>query len=87
MALSVWFHDDVRRILAATHETMRTAMAAAPPLDPEAAAAYQQGFGDAVRAMAIAFGVRPGSGASPSDWRALVSRVQPSWPGIEDDFT
>jgi len=60
--LDLWFADDVKRILASTHETMRASMGAAPPLDPELAAAYQRGFVDALRAVAVAFGVAsPGS--------------------------
>jgi len=57
--LDLWFPDDVRRTLcvASTHETMAASMRAAPPLNPETAAAYQQGFQDALRAVGVAFGV------------------------------
>ncbi len=55
--LDLWFPDDVKRILASTHETMAASMRAAPPLNPETAAAYQQGFQDALRAVGVAFGV------------------------------
>jgi hypothetical protein len=57
MALDLWFQEDVARILAATQETMNNSMGAVSPLDPEVGAAYQQGFADALRAVAIAFGV------------------------------
>lgn len=62
MGLDIWFPQDVARILAATHETMVSAMAGASidataPADPDVAAAYQKGFADALRAVAIAFGV------------------------------
>ncbi|MBU0610228.1 MAG: hypothetical protein KKI08_20255, partial [Armatimonadetes bacterium] len=49
--------QDVARILASTHEAMAASMRAAPPLDPEMAGAYQQGFADALRAVGVAFGV------------------------------
>lgn len=57
MGLDVWFRDDVARILAATHETLQASSRGAPPLDPERAEAYHQGFDDALRAMAVAFGL------------------------------
>jgi hypothetical protein len=57
MGLDLWFPDDVKRILASTHETMAASMRAAPPLNPEMAEAYQQGFVDALRVVAVAFGV------------------------------
>ena len=69
MPLDLWFRDDISRILAATHETFRASAAfrcdSAPAPDPlaaEATLAYQQGFSDALRAIALAFGV--GSPAS-----------------------
>jgi hypothetical protein len=73
MGLDLWFQDDVRRILAATHETMVASMRAAPPLNLETAEAYQQGFGDALRAVAVAFGVTaPGQVTrSPVAWRTI----------------
>ena len=67
MALDLWFREDVARILAATQETMRCSMGAVLPVDPEMGTAYQQGFVDALRAVAIAFGVvpLPAPGATP----------------------
>ena len=66
MGLDVWFQQDVARILASTHETMAASMRATVPLDVEIAEAYQRGFVDALRAVAVAFGVarpsRDGSG-------------------------
>ena len=59
MGLDLWFREDVARILASTQETMHNSLGAVPPLDPEKADAYQQGFGDALRAVAVAFGVCP----------------------------
>ncbi len=69
MALDLWFREDVARILLATYETMRAATAAA-----QTEPAYQRGFTDAVRAMALAFGVAgPGPGidlaAAAHVWR------------------
>ena len=61
MGLDVWFRDDVARMLAAAHETLQASSRGAPPLDPERAEAYQQGFEDALRTLAVAFGLlRPG---------------------------
>lgn len=57
MGLDLWFREDVARILASTHETLRASAGAVAPLDEEQAAAYQQGFEDALRAVGVAFGV------------------------------
>ena len=64
MGLDLWFPDDVKRILASTHETMAASMRASTPLDPETAEAYPQGFADALRAVAVAFGVASPGGLS-----------------------
>jgi hypothetical protein len=78
MALDLWFREDVARILVATQETMRNSMGAVSPVDAEVGAAYQRGFVDALRAVAIAFGVVPlvGSGAAP---RAARGRTVYGW--------
>jgi hypothetical protein len=60
MGLDLWFREDVARILAATQETMRALTEAVAPAGAEgqgSAAAYQQGFGDALRAVGVAFGL------------------------------
>jgi len=57
VALDLWFRDDVARILASTHETMRGTAGSVTPLDEQRASAYQQGFEDALRSVAVAFGV------------------------------
>jgi hypothetical protein len=57
MGLDVWFRQDVARILASTQETLAQAQGAVPPLDPERAGAYQQGFADALQSVALAFGL------------------------------
>lgn len=57
MGLDLWFQEDVARILASTQETMISSMAAVAPVSPEEADAYQQGFVDALRSVAVAFGV------------------------------
>jgi hypothetical protein len=71
--LDLWFQTDVARILAATHETMQSSLNAATPLDPELARSYRQGFGDALRAVAVAFGVAVPSesvpATPPQPWR------------------
>jgi hypothetical protein len=58
MGLDLWFREDVARILASTQETMSNSLGAVSPLDPEIASAYRVGFGDALRAVSVAFGVR-----------------------------
>jgi hypothetical protein len=79
MGLDLWFREDVVRILAATHETMRASTGAQPALDSELADAYQRGFVDALRAVGIAFGVaapaasRRGGVAAQSPHRRLGS--------------
>jgi hypothetical protein len=66
MGLDLWFREDVARILASTHEAMRGAMGATAPLDAESAETYQQGFADALKAVALAFGLAgPGESWSP----------------------
>ncbi|MBN1658278.1 MAG: hypothetical protein JXA93_07755 [Anaerolineae bacterium] len=61
VGLDVWFREDVARILASTQETMAATRGGAPALDPDRADAYQQGFTDALRVVAVAFGlVAPG---------------------------
>ncbi len=57
MGLDLWFPQDIARILAATHEAMRISTAAIIPLDADLARIYRQGFVDALRAVAVAFGV------------------------------
>ena len=79
MGLDLWFREDVARILAATQETMRASMAATPTHDAEAAA-YQQGFADAVRSMALAFGVAAAPPGAPGWPPALSGR---GWNGRE----
>lgn len=83
MALDLWFREDVARILLATYETMRASTSAAGwdtsdvPLHTmrEPSAHYQRGFTDAVRAMALAFGVAsPAALAAP---QLVGYRVEP----------
>ena len=60
MGLDLWFQEDVARILAATHETMEASLRASQTVSSEGQRltdAYQQGFVDALRALAVAFGV------------------------------
>ncbi|MGD2206855.1 MAG: hypothetical protein PVH17_08760 [Anaerolineae bacterium] len=60
MGLDLWFREDVARILAATDETMRASQAATVRNQD-----YQQGFQDALRALAVAFGVAAPSAPAP----------------------
>ena len=57
MALDLWFREDVARILASAHETMRASTASWSHCSPKLATAYQQGFLDALRSVGIAFGI------------------------------
>jgi hypothetical protein len=73
MGLDLWFQQDVARILAATHETMRSSMGAATPRDASMqtialAESYRRGFGDALRAVAVAFGVAAPTVTSVAEW-------------------
>ena len=57
MGLDMWFKEDAARILASTHEAMASSMNATQPANPELAEAYRTGFVDALRSVAVAFGV------------------------------
>lgn len=59
MSLDVWFKDDIRNTLLALNETSRDTHArlAALAADPSAAHEYRSGYGDALRAVAVAFGI------------------------------
>jgi hypothetical protein len=86
MGLDLWFREDVARILASTHETLRASAGAVTPLDEERAGAYQQGFEDALRAVAVAFGVlAPGNGSGGTGTRRLNSGYRDGgiWAGEE----
>ena len=73
MALDLWFREDISRILASTHETMRASVGALPALDPELSETYRQGFVDALRAIAIAFGV-----VAPSEPGFTLGTIMPA---------
>lgn len=79
MGLDVWFRQDVARILASTQETLAQAQGAVPPLDPERAGAYQQGFADALQAVSVAFGLNATTGG-PAARRGQVVEATRSWP-------
>lgn len=70
MGLDLWFRDDVMRILGAVCAGMGGAVTANRPLDEEYAAAYRQGFEDAVRAVAVGFGVTNGKNGRTEDRQA-----------------
>ena len=84
MGLDVWFRQDVARILTSTQETLAQAQGAVPPLDPERAGAYQQGFADALQAVALAFGLGGPSGG-PASGRERTLDAMSSWPGAGPD--
>lgn len=84
MGLDLWFQADVARILASTQETMSATMSATPALDLEQAEAYRQGFGDAIRAVAVAFGIAApispdGNGNRPSHNMPLIDAGPRPW--------
>jgi hypothetical protein len=60
VGLDLWFREDVARILAATQETMQSSQAATVINED-----YQLGFRDALRAVAVAFGVVAPSPVAP----------------------
>jgi hypothetical protein len=82
--LDLWFQQDVARILASTHEAMAASMRATAPLDAEMAQIYQQGFWDALQAVAVAFGVA-GPNRDGSGMRAMahVEAQQPALRFLE----
>ena len=59
MGLDLWFREDVARILASSHETMRSMSDAGHAGNDDTAYHYRQGFEDALRSVALAFGVSP----------------------------
>jgi hypothetical protein len=71
MGLDLWFKEDVARILASNHETMRAMSDAVHASSSEAAYNYRQGFEDALRAVALAFGVA----APPPSVRVIDAEV------------
>jgi len=61
MGLDLWFREDIARILTSTQAAMENSLGAVSPLDPQGAEAYQEGFDHALRAVGMAFGLRPAS--------------------------
>jgi hypothetical protein len=88
MGLDLWFREDVARILASSHETMTGLVSAVSSLDPEVSDAYQRGFVDALRAVAVAFGVAAPSESGRTrlaqDQRVIDAKVQS--PSAVDDI-
>ncbi len=86
MALDLWFREDVTRILASTYETMRASTCAVgweacgpgAHVASESAAPYQQGFTDAVRAIAMAFGVATPTGHAMPALAARHAEPEPT---------
>lgn len=71
MGLDMWFREDCQRILASVLETQRNAARAMPALDIENAAAYQRGFFDALKAVAVGFGITPPTAERPVPGRQV----------------
>ncbi|MFC2046562.1 hypothetical protein ACFLTC_03465 [Chloroflexota bacterium] len=71
MGLDLWFRDDVARILASAYQTMQASAqahqgcSAGSHGSDEALQLYRQGFTDALRALALAFGLAPSSDNLP----------------------
>ena len=61
MGLDLWFREDIARILTSTQAAMENSLGAVSPLDSQGAEAYQEGFNHALRAVGMAFGLRPAS--------------------------
>ena len=76
MGLDVWFRQDVARVLASTQETLASSFSAVPPLDQELSGAYRQGFSDALKAIAVAFGLSDAPGTA----RGQIADTVPGWP-------
>lgn len=57
MALDLWYKEDVARILAGAQEVMTAALGANQASDELQVERYCQGFSDAIRAVAVIFGV------------------------------
>ena len=97
MGLDLWFRADVARILQATHEAMcSTAAVMADAIAQgnraddvagrERAAGYRQGFGAALRAVAMAFGLADGApGGSPDRWQVVVGAPEVGRRGVVID--
>jgi hypothetical protein len=81
MGLDLWFREDVMRILASAYETMQASTGSVTPLSPDVAEVYRQGFVDALRALAVAFGVT--APACRTFERGLLRGEGDSlWPGV-----
>lgn len=78
----MWFREDVARILASAHDTMMSSLAAVASADAEMAQAYRRGFVDALRAVAIAFGLGASGerGAAPAGRATDVLDIEVSQP-------
>jgi len=72
MGMDLWFRADVARILQASYEAMcSTAAVAGDDLaGSERAAGYRQGFGAALRTVALAFGLTDPGGVLDR-WRMV----------------
>jgi len=91
MGMDLWFQGDVARILSATYEAMCATAGAVGEGRPsrERAEGYRQGFGAALRALAVAFGVPDPAAARAghAQWRvARPPELEPAgervWGGM-----
>jgi hypothetical protein len=92
MGLDLWFQADVARILGATYEAMWATAGGVSDGRPsrERAEGYRQGFGAALRVLAVAFGVPDPAAARAGPWRvAQRPELEPAgermWTGTELD--
>lgn len=67
MALDLWFREDVKRIIASTYDTMQSSTAISSSQNSGETDVYRQGFTDALRVIAIAFGLGSPSSADRSE--------------------
>ena len=87
MGLDLWFQDDVARILASTYEAMQASTGGNPGGGAELET-YRQGFADALRAVAVAFGVAaPAAGPEASRDARLLAPTGSSPAGLAGNPT
>lgn len=77
MGLDMWFREDVSRILSSVAVTMTSTIDAVVPLKVERSEAYRAGFYDALRALAVAFGVP--APIAPTEQERIKYEIEGEW--------
>ena len=85
MSLDVWFQRDIKHTLLALNQTSLDTVAriAALSADRHEAQIYRAGYGDALRAVAIAFGIA--TPATPPKPLTENLRLPQDWTEVEHD--